>query len=156
MHEDMLCSLILKTLTNASTFAAVVFCNLILVVLDDIWARLDLEEVGIPLGDQQKGCKILLTSRDQDVLFNGMDAKKTFAIGVLEESEAWHLFKKMAGDSVENLELWSTAIKVAQKCAGLPVAITTVARDTSTCILSYRVELQSFRKWGTQTDFLAL
>ncbi|XP_021281813.1 uncharacterized protein LOC110414744 isoform X3 [Herrania umbratica] len=101
----------------------------ILVVLDDIWARLDLEEVGIPLGDQQKGCKILLTSRDQDVLFNGMDAKKTFAIGVLEESEAWDLFKKMAGDSVENLELRSTAIKVAQKCAGLPVAITTVARS---------------------------
>ncbi|EOY20453.1 NB-ARC domain-containing disease resistance protein, putative [Theobroma cacao] len=101
----------------------------ILVVLDDIWARLDLEEVGIPLGDQQKGCKILLTSRDQDVLFNGMDAKKTFAIGVLEESEAWDLFKKMAGDTVENLELWSTAIKVAQKCAGLPVAITTVARS---------------------------
>ncbi|XVF56477.1 hypothetical protein PTKIN_Ptkin06aG0124200 [Pterospermum kingtungense] len=96
---------------------------------DDIWGRLDLEEVGIPLGDQQKGCKILLTSRDQDVLCNGMDAKKTFAIGVLEESEAWDLFKKMAGDSVESLELRSTAIKVAQQCAGLPVAITTVARS---------------------------
>ncbi|XWS58810.1 hypothetical protein CRYUN_Cryun08bG0065600 [Craigia yunnanensis] len=101
----------------------------VLVVLDDIWVRLDLEEVGIPLGDQQKGCKILLTSRDQDVLSNGMDAKKTFAIGVLEESEAWDLFKKMAGDSVESLQLRSTAIKVAQKCAGLPVAITTVARS---------------------------
>ncbi|XWS42923.1 hypothetical protein CRYUN_Cryun16bG0055400 [Craigia yunnanensis] len=101
----------------------------VLVVLDDIWARLDLEEVGIPFGDQKKGCKILLTSRDQDVLSNGMDVKKTFAIGVLEESEAWDLFKKMAGDSVESLELRSTAIKVAQKCAGLPVAITTVARS---------------------------
>ncbi|XP_022720197.1 probable disease resistance protein At1g12280 [Durio zibethinus] len=101
----------------------------ILVVLDDIWARLDLEEVRIPLGDQPKGCKILLTSRDQDVLSNGIDAKKTFVIRVLEESEAWVLLKKMAGDSVESLELRSTAAKVAKKCGGLPVAITTVARS---------------------------
>ncbi|XVF77079.1 hypothetical protein PTKIN_Ptkin14bG0011100 [Pterospermum kingtungense] len=36
----------------------------ILSVLDDIWAGLDLKEVGIPFGDQHNGCKILLTSRN--------------------------------------------------------------------------------------------
>ncbi|EOY11242.1 NB-ARC domain-containing disease resistance protein, putative [Theobroma cacao] len=100
----------------------------ILVVLDDIWARLDLEQVGIPSGDQQEGCKILLTSRNQIVLTNEMDAKKTFVMDVLEEKEAWELFKKMAENDFENRDPFrSVATEVAKKCEGLPVAIVTVA-----------------------------
>jgi hypothetical protein len=38
--------------------------KMILVVLDDIWKSLNLEDIGIP----SKGCKVLLTSRDQYVL----------------------------------------------------------------------------------------
>ncbi|KAK6288728.1 hypothetical protein POUND7_000269 [Theobroma cacao] len=100
----------------------------VLVVLDDIWACLDLQQVGIPLGDQHKGCKILLTTRNRDVLTNEMDVGRIFAIDVLKEKEAWDLFKKMAGDDVENPELRSVATEVAKKCEGLPVAIVTVAR----------------------------
>ncbi|KAB2059082.1 hypothetical protein ES319_A11G278400v1 [Gossypium barbadense] len=76
--------------------------------------KLDLAEVGIPFGSQHKGCKILLTSRYQNVLSNGMDATKTFAIGDLDDGEAWEFFKKMAGDT--------------KKCARLPLALATVAR----------------------------
>ncbi|XP_022719745.1 uncharacterized protein LOC111277596 [Durio zibethinus] len=100
----------------------------VLVILDDIWKKLDLNDVGIPLGDENKGCNILLTSRDLNVLRNEMDAQKNFALSVLEGKEAWDLFKKMAGDDAESPELRSTAIEVAKKCAGLPVAIVTVAR----------------------------
>ncbi|XP_052479523.1 disease resistance protein At4g27190 [Gossypium raimondii] len=101
----------------------------VLIILDDLWKKLDLEEVGIPFGSRHKGCKILLTSRDQNVLSNGMDATKTFAIGDLENEEAWEFFRKMAGDSFESdEELRSTAIKVAEKCARLPLALATVAR----------------------------
>ncbi|KAB2010737.1 hypothetical protein ES319_D10G262100v1 [Gossypium barbadense] len=99
----------------------------ILVVLDDIWEKLDIEEVGIPLGDGHKGCKLLLTSRELNVLLNGMDAQKNFPIGVLNEKEAWDLFKKMAGDCVESCDLKPIAMEVAKKCAGLPIAIATVA-----------------------------
>ncbi|MBA0788152.1 hypothetical protein Gotri_027165, partial [Gossypium trilobum] len=98
----------------------------VLIILDDLWKELDLEEVGIPFGSRHKGCKILLTSRDQNVLSNGMDATKTFAIGDLENEEAWEFFRKMAGDSFESdEELRSTAIKVAEKCARLPLALAT-------------------------------
>ncbi|KAK6288733.1 hypothetical protein POUND7_000274 [Theobroma cacao] len=100
----------------------------ILVVLDDIWKRLDLDEVGIPFGNQHKGCKILLTLRDQNVLSSGMDAENTFLIGDLDDGEAWDWFRKMAGDSVESVELRSTAIEVANRCARLPLAIATVTR----------------------------
>ncbi|GMI78962.1 hypothetical protein HRI_001565500 [Hibiscus trionum] len=100
----------------------------ILVVLDDIWAKLDIEEVGIPSRDDHKGCKLLLTSRELNVLSNGMDAQRNFAVGVLKEEEAWHLFRKMAGHCVESSELQPTATEIAKKCGGLPIAIATVAR----------------------------
>ncbi|XP_016719217.2 uncharacterized protein [Gossypium hirsutum] len=99
----------------------------VLVVLDDIWAKVDIEEVGIPLGDEHKGCKLLLTSRELNVLSNGMDAQKCFAIGFLNEKEAWDLFKKKAGGCVESCDLKPIAMEVAKKCAGLPIAIATVA-----------------------------
>ncbi|PPD69954.1 hypothetical protein GOBAR_DD33164 [Gossypium barbadense] len=99
----------------------------ILVVLDDIWGKVDIEEVGIPLGDEHKGCKLLLTSRELNILSNGMDAQKNFPIGFLNEKEAWDLFKKMAGECDESCDLKPIAMGVAKKCAGLPIAIATVA-----------------------------
>ncbi|XVF06201.1 hypothetical protein REPUB_Repub06bG0027000 [Reevesia pubescens] len=99
----------------------------ILVILDDIWARLDLMAVGIPFGDEHAGCKILLTSRNLDVLHD-MDAPTFFEVDVLKEEEAWSLFKKMAGDSVESPEFRFTAKEITKRCAGLPISITTVAR----------------------------
>ncbi|OMO62369.1 Disease resistance protein [Corchorus capsularis] len=100
----------------------------ILVVLDDIWEELDLiDEVGIPFGAQHKGCKILLTSRDRDVL-QRMDAATAFEVGVLEPKEAWQLFEKVIQHRVEeSSELHSVAVKIVEKCAGLPVAIATLA-----------------------------
>ncbi|KAF5941126.1 hypothetical protein HYC85_022293 [Camellia sinensis] len=35
----------------------------ILVILDDVWKRLELNDIGIPYGDGHRNCKILLTSR---------------------------------------------------------------------------------------------
>ncbi|KAK8514672.1 hypothetical protein V6N12_057569 [Hibiscus sabdariffa] len=99
----------------------------ILVVLDDIWERLDLMEVGIPSGEEHQGCTILLTSRDLRVLSKAMDARICFPVGVLEDKEAWALFKKVAGDGVESRDLFPIATKVAKKCGGLPIAIKTLA-----------------------------
>ncbi|KAG4123423.1 hypothetical protein ERO13_D11G325601v2 [Gossypium hirsutum] len=99
----------------------------IFVVLDDIWAKLDLMEVGIPFGDEHQGCTMLLTSRDLNVLSKDMDAKMRYSIGVLEHEEAWEFFKKIAGDGVESSDLLPIATEVAKKCGGLPIAIRTLA-----------------------------
>ncbi|KAF8015179.1 hypothetical protein BT93_H0856 [Corymbia citriodora subsp. variegata] len=42
----------------------------VLIILDNLWKGLDLKSVGIPCGHDSKvmGCKILLTSRNRDVL----------------------------------------------------------------------------------------
>ena len=92
----------------------------ILMILDDIWTELDLEKVGIPFGDDHKGCKMVLTSRNKHVLSNEMGTQKDFPVEHLQEEEALILFKKMAGDSIEEPDLQSIAIDVAKECAGLP------------------------------------
>jgi hypothetical protein len=100
----------------------------ILVVLDDLWKRLDLEAIGISFKDEQNECKMLLTSREFDVLSSEMEVEKNFSISGLKEDEAWELFKKTAGGNVESPDVQSIALKIATKCAGLPLAIVTVAK----------------------------
>ncbi|KAG2702082.1 hypothetical protein I3760_06G074700 [Carya illinoinensis] len=97
----------------------------LLVILDDIWPKqLELEDIGIP----SEGCKVVLTSRNRDVLAREMGTQKTFELKSLVEEEAWNLFEKMAGDSVKDPDVREVAIKVAKECAGLPVALTTVSK----------------------------
>ncbi|ESR63251.1 hypothetical protein CICLE_v10013996mg [Citrus x clementina] len=96
--------------------------NKILVILDNIWKHLELGTVGIPFGNNHKGCRLLLTARDNNVLLS-MGSKDNFLIGNLTEQEAWRLFKIMNGDDVENCKFKSTAINVAKACGGLPIAL---------------------------------
>ena len=53
----------------------------ILIVLDNIWKHVDLESVGIPFGDEHKGCKVLLTARHRNVLLS-MGSKITFSLAI--------------------------------------------------------------------------
>uniref|UniRef100_A0A5B6YZW5 NB-ARC domain-containing protein n=1 Tax=Davidia involucrata TaxID=16924 RepID=A0A5B6YZW5_DAVIN len=98
----------------------------ILVILDDLWARLDLENIGIPHGYAHKGCKIVLTTRSQDVC-SEMNTQVNFLIGVLSELEAWNLFRETVGEAVDLPDLLPIATDVTKECAGLPIAIVTVA-----------------------------
>ncbi|KAH9688108.1 putative disease resistance protein [Citrus sinensis] len=116
----------------------------ILIVLDNIWENLNLGNVRIPLGD---GCKVLLTARSLNVLSEKMDCRTNFPVGVLNEEEAWSLFKKMAGDYVEGSELEEVARNVAEECAGLPVSIVTVARALrSNSIREWKDALEQLRR----------
>uniref|UniRef100_A0A2N9FYV3 AAA+ ATPase domain-containing protein n=1 Tax=Fagus sylvatica TaxID=28930 RepID=A0A2N9FYV3_FAGSY len=54
----------------------------VLVILDDVWEALNLTDVGIPCGGQNKRCKILLTSRSEEAC-NQMRSQKIVPIKVL-------------------------------------------------------------------------
>ncbi|KAJ0014121.1 hypothetical protein Pint_21492 [Pistacia integerrima] len=69
----------------------------ILLILDNIWEDLDLKTTGIPSKRDRGGCKLLLTTRNLDVL-QKMDSTNNFGMGILKEEEAWNLFQKMAGN----------------------------------------------------------
>ncbi|KAH7859794.1 hypothetical protein Vadar_005521 [Vaccinium darrowii] len=119
-----------------------------LVILDDVWYPLNLEDIGIPTttdhGNKDGCCKVLITSRKQ--LLRMMTLKpgdqstpsvsisapvastKDFYIPILEKKEAWSLFMKTAEILVNpNEEILSCAKEVCDECGGLPVAILAVA-----------------------------
>ncbi|XP_010256484.1 PREDICTED: probable disease resistance protein At4g27220 isoform X2 [Nelumbo nucifera] len=99
----------------------------ILVILDDIWAKLELKELGIPFDGNNMGCKILFTTRRQDVC-HAMKTQADIPLSILSEDDAWDLFRRNAGDVVENDALIRDVAKdVAKECGGLPIAIVTVA-----------------------------
>ncbi|KAG5552557.1 hypothetical protein RHGRI_010590 [Rhododendron griersonianum] len=99
----------------------------ILVILDDVWKRFELNDIGIPFGDDHKGCKILVTSRSEEAC-NDMGAQKNFPVQILHNEEAWNLFKEMAGIPEDDTNFRSTKMAVANECGGLPIALVTVAR----------------------------
>ncbi|KAG5552329.1 hypothetical protein RHGRI_010418 [Rhododendron griersonianum] len=96
-----------------------------LVILDDIWEEVDITAIGIPLiKGSTTGCKVLLTSRNENLLTR-MKVDRSFPIAELPTPEAWTLFKKLTGNSIDESrpEIYSLAKKVCEKCKGLPVAI---------------------------------
>ncbi|KAI4345910.1 hypothetical protein L6164_012996 [Bauhinia variegata] len=99
----------------------------LLIILDDVWYRLDLGQIGIP-----KGLKIVLTSRDQNVLHQ-MEAQKIFCVEPLLHNEAVSFFLKFSGitDDVESHSdprYRELAVDIAHRCGGLPVLLEMVAR----------------------------
>ncbi|KAA8524651.1 hypothetical protein F0562_011074 [Nyssa sinensis] len=98
-----------------------------LVILDDVWEKVDLNAVGIPVTDGIKGCcKVVLTSRKQDV-FQEMKVQNNFRLEVLLPQESWYLFEKMVGNSFDSPKIKCFAEEVCKECGGLPVAIRAVA-----------------------------
>ncbi|XP_059656476.1 probable disease resistance protein At1g12290 isoform X3 [Cornus florida] len=97
----------------------------ILVIIDDIWNdKINLEEIGIPSSDNH--IKVLLTSREEDV-FSRMGVQENIPIGLLQEREAWYLFRKTVGDFIEpSHEVYSVAEEVCRECGCLPLAILVV------------------------------
>ncbi|TXG71338.1 hypothetical protein EZV62_006273 [Acer yangbiense] len=75
----------------------------------------------------KRQCKLLLTCRDLDVLNNDMNTQKNFLVEVLSDIEAMDLFWKIAGHSREKPDFNSIAVEIVSKCAGLPIAIKTIA-----------------------------
>ncbi|KAM7489538.1 hypothetical protein LguiB_027022 [Lonicera macranthoides] len=99
----------------------------ILIILDDVWTNLDLEEVGIISANDHNICKILLTSREKDVC-DQMRTDRTYPINVLEMEEACNLFQETARISPGATDLFPIAEDIVKECRGLPLAITTIAR----------------------------
>ncbi|TKY46831.1 Disease resistance protein [Spatholobus suberectus] len=60
----------------------------ILIILDGVWERLDLEAVGIPLHENGKRCCILLATRNQEVC-TLMNCQSTIELSMLNEDEGW-------------------------------------------------------------------
>ncbi|KAJ6827638.1 putative LRR receptor-like serine/threonine-protein kinaseisoform X1 [Iris pallida] len=100
----------------------------ILIILDDLWDFLNIREIGIPSTDENKECKVVITTRSRDVC-SSMGCQKHIKVEPLSEKESWDLFKLKVGDVVEKTDdLKKVALDVAKECGGLPLAIITLGR----------------------------
>ncbi|OMO87990.1 Disease resistance protein [Corchorus capsularis] len=101
----------------------------ILIILDDLWNKLDLKAVGIPLDEHKyKGCKILLTTRSQRVC-SLMGSGQVVRLDVLNENEAWQLFKSCAElDDGTPPDILKVAAEVVKECKGLPIALSSLGK----------------------------
>ncbi|XP_042518548.1 probable disease resistance protein At1g15890 [Macadamia integrifolia] len=109
-----------------------------LLILDDVWCKLKLEDVGIPQPTPRscKGSKILVTSRSKDVCTD-MGARKTIRVQPLSEDESWELFVEVASEHVSADGTKCLVEKLVGRCKGLPLAIVTVGHAMAN---RYRVE----------------
>ncbi|XVE79046.1 hypothetical protein DITRI_Ditri14bG0026600 [Diplodiscus trichospermus] len=93
-------------------------------ILDDLWDKFSLEEVGIP--EPFNGSKLLVTTRLLDVC-RYLDCREV-KVPTLSKSDAWSLFLEKVGQDVLNHpDLLPIVKSVAKECAGLPLAIVTIA-----------------------------
>ncbi|RVW72781.1 putative disease resistance protein [Vitis vinifera] len=101
----------------------------LVMLLDDVWERLDLQKVGVPSPNSQNKSKVILTTRSLDVC-RAMEAQKSLKVECLTEDEAINLFKKKVGETTLNShsDIPQLAEIAAKECQGLPLAIVTIGR----------------------------
>ncbi|WRX27697.1 Leucine-rich repeat - like 10 [Theobroma cacao] len=116
-------------------------------LLDDIWERVDLSKVGIPSPTQENGSKLIFTTRSIHVC-GQMKADKKIEVTCLPEEKAWQLFEEHVGkdlfDSHPNIR--DLAQEVAKECGGLPLALITIGRS-----MAYKT---TYEEWKYAGDVL--
>ncbi|XP_042459946.1 probable disease resistance protein At1g61300 [Zingiber officinale] len=109
-----------------------------LLLLDDIWEHLDLQLLGMAhsatdRGQQQQPRKtVVFTTRSEAVCVQ-MKAEKKIKIKCLDPVQAWQLFEENSEGDVLNSDagIKFVAEKLVEECAGLPLALITIARAMS-------------------------
>ncbi|KAF8392338.1 hypothetical protein HHK36_022680 [Tetracentron sinense] len=98
-------------------------------LLDDIWDRVDFQAVGIPFPNSENKSKVIFTTRSE-ALCGRMEAHRKIRVECLGWEEAWDLFQKMVGEEALNShpEIPKLAVVIAKECAGLPLALITIDR----------------------------
>ncbi|KAJ0466363.1 putative P-loop containing nucleoside triphosphate hydrolase, leucine-rich repeat domain superfamily [Helianthus annuus] len=102
----------------------------ILVILDDVWEKLNLQDIGLtsPLPE---GVKLFLTSRDSNICKQiAADARSTFQevkVDVLEEAEAKKFFFQITEVLEDDHDKYRTGCNIVKKCGCLPLAIKLIA-----------------------------
>ncbi|KAH9715227.1 putative disease resistance protein [Citrus sinensis] len=104
-----------------------------LLLLDDIWERVDLAKLGVPFPAISKNAsKIVFTTRLENVC-GLMEAQKKFKVECLGDNEAWELFLQKVGEETlgSHPDILELAKTVAKECCGLPLALITTGRAMS-------------------------
>ncbi|GLU15398.1 hypothetical protein SLE2022_318930 [Rubroshorea leprosula] len=95
-------------------------------ILDDVWERFSLRDVGLPKPTVQNGCKVIITSRSVEVC-SYLDCK-IVKVQPLSQKESLTLFLNKVGHDVLQIPGLEKILKlIVNECAGLPLAIVVIA-----------------------------
>uniref|UniRef100_A0A1D1ZGX8 Disease resistance protein RPS2 n=1 Tax=Anthurium amnicola TaxID=1678845 RepID=A0A1D1ZGX8_9ARAE len=98
----------------------------ILLLIDNLWAKLDLVMVGIPDPKGPRRCKIAFTTRSQQVCTD-MGADEFVRVKQLNKTQSWTLFCSKLRKPVDDPPfIRELAQQVVDKCGRLPLALITV------------------------------
>ncbi|XVF35077.1 hypothetical protein REPUB_Repub18cG0113700 [Reevesia pubescens] len=97
-------------------------------LLDNVWERFNLLRLGIHLRNDQNQSKVIFTARSLG-LYLDIEAQVTIEVECLPPEQALSLFRMTVGESIlsTNPDLSELANAFARRCAGLPLALLTVA-----------------------------
>ncbi|XP_010430117.1 PREDICTED: probable disease resistance protein At1g61180 isoform X2 [Camelina sativa] len=96
-------------------------------MLDDIWEKVDLQALGVPFPTRENKCKVVFTTRSKEVC-GRMGDHEPMEIKCLKPGEAWELFKNKLGDYTlrGDPRIVELAEKIAEECRGLPLALSII------------------------------
>ncbi|XP_028780280.1 probable disease resistance protein At5g63020 [Neltuma alba] len=96
-------------------------------LLDDVWQRIDLLKLGVPSPNNHE-CKVIFTTRSEEVC-GRMDAQRNIKVNCLTADKAFDLFKEKVGvTTLEKPHILPLAKQVVKECQGLPLALCTIGR----------------------------
>ncbi|RWR83800.1 putative disease resistance protein [Cinnamomum micranthum f. kanehirae] len=113
--DERVASILFQTLTNMK----------FLLLIDDLWAKVDLHDIGVPSPNQEKGSKVVLTTRYRDVCHK-MGTDEEIRVEPFSEKEAWDLFREKVGEVADSPSIQPLAKRVVGECGGLPLAIAVI------------------------------
>ena len=99
-------------------------------LLDDIWERLDPTELGVPHPNGEDNMsKLIFTTRSEDVC-HVMEGHKHVKVECLAPDEALSLFWMKVGEDTFNYhpEIPTLAKEIVKECKDLPLALVTIGR----------------------------
>ncbi|KAJ4718285.1 NBS-LRR type disease resistance protein [Melia azedarach] len=98
-------------------------------LLDDVWERVNLIKVGVPVPSSKFSSKVVFTTRFIDIC-GLMEAHRKFKVECLQNEEAWKLFQNKVGEETldSHPDIPELAKIVTKECGGLPLALITIGR----------------------------
>ncbi|XVF29547.1 hypothetical protein REPUB_Repub15cG0130700 [Reevesia pubescens] len=98
-----------------------------LLLLDDVWQRIDVQEMGVPDPSQENGSRIIFATRELAV-FQDIEDIEVVEIEPVSKEEAWTLFHEQVGGVVDLPSIQHFAQGIVEGCCGLPLLIIVAGR----------------------------
>ncbi|XP_057780148.1 putative late blight resistance protein homolog R1B-16 [Salvia miltiorrhiza] len=98
-----------------------------MIVLDDIWSTTFWDEIRRYFPDNNKGSRIVITTRESDVAKHADSKSLHHKVQLLSESQSWDLLSQIVfGEEDWPHELQGIGKKISSDCGGLPLAINVI------------------------------